>query len=52
MIPIATLAQMRDADAAAVAVRGQDALVHDAGTAVGLCAQRQCSGVVALDASR
>ncbi len=38
MIPIATLAQMRDADAAAVAVRGQDALVHDAGTAVGLCA--------------
>ncbi|HTB09090.1 MAG TPA: NAD(P)H-hydrate dehydratase [Acidimicrobiales bacterium] len=40
MIPIATLAQMRDADAAAVAVRGQDALVADAGTAVGLCAQR------------
>ncbi len=40
MIPIATLDQMRDADAAAVAVRGQDALVHDAGTAVGLWAQR------------
>lgn len=39
MIPIATLAQMRDADAAAVAARGQDALVKDAGTAVGLCAQ-------------
>ncbi len=40
MIPIATLAQMRDADATAVAARGQDALVNDAGTAVGLCAQR------------
>jgi NAD(P)H-hydrate epimerase len=40
MIPIATLAQMRSADAAAVAIRGQDALVHDAGTAVGLCAQQ------------
>jgi ADP-dependent NAD(P)H-hydrate dehydratase / NAD(P)H-hydrate epimerase len=40
MIPIATLAQMRDADAAAVAARGQDALVKDAGTAVGLCAQQ------------
>jgi ADP-dependent NAD(P)H-hydrate dehydratase / NAD(P)H-hydrate epimerase len=39
MIPIATLAQIRDADARAVAVRGQDALVNDAGTAVGLCAQ-------------
>ncbi|MGC2485872.1 MAG: NAD(P)H-hydrate dehydratase [Acidimicrobiales bacterium] len=39
MIPIATLAQMRDADAVAVAARGQDALVNDAGTAVGLCAQ-------------
>ncbi|HTT59345.1 MAG TPA: NAD(P)H-hydrate dehydratase [Acidimicrobiales bacterium] len=40
MIPIATLAQMREADALAVARRGQNALVSDAGTAVGLCAQR------------
>jgi NAD(P)H-hydrate epimerase len=40
MFPILTLSEMRAADAKAVAVRGQDALVRDAGTAVGLWAQR------------
>jgi ADP-dependent NAD(P)H-hydrate dehydratase / NAD(P)H-hydrate epimerase len=47
MIPLLTLSEMRDADARAVAQRGQDALVRDAGTAVGLCAQQllgQCYG--------
>lgn len=40
MIPILSLSEMRAADATAVAARGQDALVRDAGTAVALCAQR------------
>ena len=40
MIPILTTDQMRDADAAAVAARGTEALVAAAGTAVGLEAQR------------
>ncbi len=40
MIPILSLSEMRAADARAVAARGQDALVHDAGTAVALVAQR------------
>jgi hydroxyethylthiazole kinase-like uncharacterized protein yjeF len=40
MFPIMTLSEMRAADAKAVAARGQDALVRDAGTAVGICAQR------------
>lgn len=39
MIPILTTAQMREADASAVAVRGVDALVSAAGTAVALEAQ-------------
>lgn len=39
MIPIATLSEMRRADALAVAERGQCALVSDAGTAVALCAR-------------
>jgi ADP-dependent NAD(P)H-hydrate dehydratase / NAD(P)H-hydrate epimerase len=40
MIPILSLSEMRAADAQAVATRGQDALVRDAGTAVALTAQR------------
>ncbi|MFI5034904.1 MAG: NAD(P)H-hydrate dehydratase [Acidimicrobiales bacterium] len=40
MLPLLTTAQMREADAAAVAARGVDALVAAAGTAVGLEAQR------------
>jgi ADP-dependent NAD(P)H-hydrate dehydratase / NAD(P)H-hydrate epimerase len=40
MIPILSLSEMRAADAKAVAARGQDALVRDAGTAVALVAQR------------
>jgi len=40
MIPILSLSEMRAADALAVAARGQDALVRDAGTAVALVAQR------------
>jgi ADP-dependent NAD(P)H-hydrate dehydratase / NAD(P)H-hydrate epimerase len=40
MIPILSLEEMRAADATAVATRGQDALVRDAGTAVALVAQR------------
>jgi NAD(P)H-hydrate epimerase len=40
MIPILSLSEMRAADANAVAARGQDALVRDAGTAVALVAQR------------
>jgi ADP-dependent NAD(P)H-hydrate dehydratase / NAD(P)H-hydrate epimerase len=40
MIPILSLSEMRAADAQAVAARGQDALVRDAGTAVALVAQR------------
>jgi len=40
MFPILTLSEMRAADVKAVGARGQDALVRDAGTAVGLCAQR------------
>jgi hydroxyethylthiazole kinase-like uncharacterized protein yjeF len=40
MIPILSLSEMRAADAAAVARRGRDALVRDAGTAVALCASR------------
>ncbi|MGH9020254.1 MAG: NAD(P)H-hydrate dehydratase [Acidimicrobiales bacterium] len=39
MQPILTSAQMRDADARAVATRGVDALVAAAGTAVGLAAR-------------
>jgi ADP-dependent NAD(P)H-hydrate dehydratase / NAD(P)H-hydrate epimerase len=39
MIPILSLSEMRAADARAVSVRGQDALVRDAGTAVALVAQ-------------
>ena len=40
MIPLLATEQMRAADAAAVARRGTDALVHAAGTAVALEAQR------------
>jgi ADP-dependent NAD(P)H-hydrate dehydratase / NAD(P)H-hydrate epimerase len=40
MIPILSLSEMRAADAKAVAHRGQDALVQDAGTSVALVAQR------------
>jgi ADP-dependent NAD(P)H-hydrate dehydratase / NAD(P)H-hydrate epimerase len=40
MIPILSLSEMRAADAKAVAARGQDSLVRDAGTAVALVAQR------------
>jgi ADP-dependent NAD(P)H-hydrate dehydratase / NAD(P)H-hydrate epimerase len=40
MIPILSLSEMRAADAKAVAARGQNALVRDAGTAVALAAQR------------
>jgi NAD(P)H-hydrate epimerase len=40
MIPILSLAAMRDADREAVERRGQDALVHAAGTAVAHTAQR------------
>ncbi|MGB8178992.1 MAG: NAD(P)H-hydrate dehydratase [Acidimicrobiales bacterium] len=39
MIPILSLSEMRAADARAVAARGQDALVRDAGTAVALVAR-------------
>jgi hydroxyethylthiazole kinase-like uncharacterized protein yjeF len=40
LLPLLTTAQMREADAVAVAKRGVDALVNAAGTAVGLEAQR------------
>ncbi len=45
MIPIATVETMRRADARAVARRGQDALVRDAGLAVALAA-RERLGIV------
>jgi ADP-dependent NAD(P)H-hydrate dehydratase / NAD(P)H-hydrate epimerase len=47
VIPILTTEAMRDADATAVSLRGTDALVAAAGTAVALCAQtmlRRCYG--------
>ncbi len=40
MIPILSVEKMREADAVAVSQRGTDALVHAAGTAVGLEAKR------------
>jgi NAD(P)H-hydrate epimerase len=44
MIPILSLAAMREADHAAVDQRGQDALVRAAGTAVALSAQKMLHG--------
>jgi NAD(P)H-hydrate epimerase len=44
MIPILSLAAMRDADREAVGRRGQDALVHAAGTAVAHTARRMLGG--------
>lgn len=44
MIPLLSLSEMRDADHAAVARRGQDALVHAAGTAVAFVARRMLTG--------
>ncbi len=44
MIPILSLASMREADHAAVQRRGQDALVHAAGTAVAFTARHMLKG--------
>jgi ADP-dependent NAD(P)H-hydrate dehydratase / NAD(P)H-hydrate epimerase len=44
MIPILSLAGMRDADHEAIGRRGQDALVHAAGTAVAHMARRMLGG--------
>lgn len=44
MIPILSTEAMREADAAAVSLRGTDALVATAGTAVALCAQTMLRG--------
>ena len=43
MIPILSLSEMRAADAKAVAARGQDALVRDAGNGGGALARNDCS---------
>lgn len=47
MIPILTSAQMRVEDARAVGIRGTEALVHAAGTAVGFEAKRMLGGCYA-----